>query len=196
MENVDRAKNSEAYSQAHRVFKKHGYGLTECVLNASHCGVPQRRKRFFCIGHLGVEDNFLIPTLQDNLSDEPMTVRDYLKDELKLDYYYRHPRNYSRRAVFSVDEPAPTIRGVNRPVASGYLGHENDPASFSDVRPLTTSERARLQTFPASFKWIGNKTAIEQMIGNAVPVNLAKYVATAISQYEMQKNRKKKRKAA
>lgn len=37
-----------------------------------------------------------------------------------------------------------------------------------------------IQTFPADFKWIGSKTDIEQMIGNAVPVNLAQYVAKIV----------------
>jgi len=113
-----------------------------------------------------------------------MTVREYLGDELDIDYYYRHPRNYSRRGIFSVDEPAPTVRGVNRPVPDGYKGHPGDPIKVSrKLRPLTTSERARLQTFPANFKWVGSKTDLEQMIGNAVPVRLAEFVAKAILEY-------------
>ncbi|MFP1453921.1 DNA cytosine methyltransferase [Escherichia coli] len=65
----------------------------------------------------------------------------------------------------------------NRPIPDGYLGHAGDPVSISEnVRPLTTFERARLQTFPEDFKFKGAKTNLEQMIGNAVPVELAKYV--------------------
>ncbi|WP_332115747.1 DNA cytosine methyltransferase, partial [Escherichia coli] len=44
--------------------------------------------------------------------------------------------------------------------------------------------RARLQTFPEDFKFKGAKTNLEQMIGNAVPVELAKYVAVTIMEYE------------
>lgn len=185
MENVDRSIKSEAFAKARVIFKKGGYGLTEKVLNASYCGVPQTRKRFFCIGRLSVKDGFLDGIISSMLKVKPMTVRDYLKDELDIDYYYRHPRNYNRRAVFSIDQPAPTIRGVNRPVAKGYLGHIGDIAPITNkLRPLTTIERARIQTFPKSFKWIGSKTDQEQMIGNAVPVNLAKFVAMAIMNYE------------
>ena len=50
MENVDRAQKSHAYAFARETFKEAGYGLTEVVLDASYCGVPQKRKRFFCIG--------------------------------------------------------------------------------------------------------------------------------------------------
>ena len=40
-----------------------------------------------------------------------------------------------------------------------------------------------MQTFPLGFKFEGNKTNLNQMIGNAVPVNLAKYVANALREY-------------
>ena len=53
MENVSRAKLSDAYTEARKLFKEAGYGLTEQVLDASKCGVPQKRKRFFCVGALG-----------------------------------------------------------------------------------------------------------------------------------------------
>ena len=83
-----------------------------------------------------------------------MIVREYMKDELDIDYYYRHPRNYSRRAIFSVDEPSPTVRGVNRPIPESYQKHRGDAADPSEnVRPLTTIERARIQTFPDNFKF-------------------------------------------
>ena len=40
-----------------------------------------------------------------------------------------------------------------------------------------------IQTFPKDFKFLGNKTDMEQMIGNAVPVNLARYVGECIMAY-------------
>ena len=184
MENVARAQSSHAYAVAREIFKTAGYGLTEQVLTASFCGVPQSRKRFFCIGALGEPDGFLDYRLLGKLSDREMTIRDYLGDELGTEYYYRHPRNYSRRAIYSIDEPAPTMRGVNRPIPKGYPGHPKDACSVNDsVRPLSTYERARIQTFPADYRWIGSKTDQEQMIGNAVPVNLGKYVAEALLDY-------------
>ncbi len=189
MENVDRSRSSQAYLQARDILKNAGYGLTEKVLNASLCGVPQRRKRFFCIGALEDADGFLDAYIEKNLSRKETTIRDYLGNELGLEFYYRHPRNYSRRGVFSIDEPSPTVRGVNRPIPKGYLGHHNDPIAIDAVnlRPLTTLERARLQTFPKNFKWVGTKTDMEQIIGNAVPVKLAEFVASALKDYFLQK---------
>lgn len=184
MENVDRAQKSKAFEKAENIFKNAGYGLTKIVLDASKCGVPQKRKRFFCIGALGKDDDFMKKNLESGLSQKSTTLRDYFGDTLDFEYYYRHPRNYNRRAIFSIDEPAPTIRGVNRPVPKGYPGHPNDACTISEnVRALTTLERSLIQTFPATFKWCGNKTEMEQMIGNAVPVKLAEYVALKLKQY-------------
>lgn len=181
MENVDRARSSNAFALAKENFKMAGYGLTEAVLDASRCGTPQKRKRFFCIGALEKEDGFAQKIIESRLEDKPMTMRDYFGDSLGFDFYYRHPRNYSRRAVFSIDEPAPTIRGVNRPVPKGYPGHPNDACPVGNgVRALTTEERAWIQTFPKSFLWQGSKTDVEQMIGNAVPVNLAFFVGSCL----------------
>ena len=184
MENVDRAQKSKAFEKAENIFKNAGYGLTKIVLDASKCGVPQKRKRFFCIGALGKDDEIKKKNLKSGLSQKSTTLRDYFGDTLDFEYYYRHPRNYNRRAIFSIDEPAPTIRGVNRPVPKGYPGHPKDACPISEnVRALTTLERSLIQTFPATFKWCGNKTEMEQMIGNAVPVKLAEYVALKLKQY-------------
>ncbi|MDR3282838.1 MAG: DNA cytosine methyltransferase, partial [Candidatus Methanoplasma sp.] len=113
----------------------------------------------------------------------PLTLRGYFGDGLGFEHYYRHPRNYSRRAVFSIDEPAPTMRGVNRPVPNGYRGHAGDPVPVEGVRALDTLERSLIQTFPPTFKWTGSKTDREQMIGNAVPVKLAEFVAVVLKEY-------------
>lgn len=181
MENVDRARNSNAYASAREIFKSTGYGLTEVVLDASLCGTPQKRKRFICFGMLDKEDGFASRAFTSRLSDHSMTLREYFGDNLAFQFYYRHPRNYNRRGVFSIDEPAPTIRGVNRPVPKGYIGHPNDACPVSaDLHALTTKERALIQTFPENFVWVGSKTDIEQMIGNAVPVNLAQYIAKIV----------------
>ncbi len=190
MENVDRLVKTAKYKEAYRIFKEAGYGVTVRLMDASYCGVPQKRKRYFVIGELGGEDNALDLYLTRNLSSKPMTIREYFGDSLDVDFYYRHPRNYQRRAIYGIDEPSPTIRGVNRPMAKGYPGHPNDAtADFSLARPLTTVERSYIQTFPKDFVWNGSKTNLEQIIGNAVPVKLAEYVAKAISEYIEDKNK-------
>lgn len=90
-----------------------------------------------------------------------------------------------RRGIFSIDEPSPTIRGVNRPIPKTYRQHPGDAALLSkQIRALTTIERSYLQTFPETFIFEGSKTDLEQMIGNAVPVKLAEYVARCLLDYK------------
>lgn len=184
MENVERITKTQKLIAAKRLFKDAGYGLSFRILDASLCGVPQKRKRFFMVGVLGETDGFLDDALEEGQSKRPMTMRDYFGSSLGIDYYYRHPRSYARRGIFSIDEPSPTVRGVNRPMPDGYQIHANDPIrSKEGIRPLTTKERSLVQTFPEEFHFEGSKTDIEQMIGNAVPVNLAKYVASIVATY-------------
>lgn len=186
MENVARIVKTQKLVEAKRILTEAGYGLTETVLDASLCGVPQKRKRFVLIGRLGAEPGFMKDCLESKLSKKEMTVAEYLGDKLDVKFYYRHPRSYVRRGIFSVEEPSPTIRGVNRPMPQGYRLHSGDPVkSLEGVRPLTTKERSLIQTFPEDFKFDGTKTDIEQMIGNAVPVNLGTFIAKALQRYEV-----------
>ena len=192
MENVDRIEKSNVLKSVLKIFREAGYGLTEKILNACYCGVPQIRKRYFLIGELYGENNALNFYLDKYLSNKPTTIFDYLGDSLGIEFYYRHPRSYQRRAIFSIYEPSPTIRGVNRPIPKTYKKHQGDACDINhNLRPLTTIERSYLQTFPRDFKFEGSKTDLEQMIGNAVPVNLAKYVGNCIKEYLIDKKKRK-----
>ncbi len=185
MENVALITKSSVLCDAKNLLKQAGYGLTETVLDASLCGVPQKRKRYFLIGHLSSDDDFLEHYLVKNRSQKPLTVFEYFGKTLETEFYYRHPRSYQRRGIYSIYEPSPTIRGVNRPIPKTYIKHPNDACEPNgNVRPLTTRERSYLQTFPESFNFFGNKTDLEQMIGNAVPVKLAEFVADCIKEYQ------------
>lgn len=200
MENVPRAQQSKAFAKAKQLYKNHNYGLTEIVLDASRCGVPQKRNRFFCIGARNTSDNFLLDSFFRELATDEISVRQYFEDhhiQLDIENYYRHPTTYSRRAIFSVNEASPTIRGVNRPKPDTYKRHPNDSVEANElegIRSLTLSERAAIQTFPQDFRFEDldlSRGELEQMVGNAVPVLLAQYVAERLLEYmnrEIQNN--------
>lgn len=182
MENVARAEKADAYNRALETMQVAGYTVVKKVLNAAYCGVPQSRKRLIAFGSLVPEQASRVLKFWENeAADRPMTVRDWFGDKLGIQGYYRHPRSYARRGVFSIDEPSPTIRGVNRPIPAGYPGHAGDAVDVKDARPLTTAERAQIQTFPEGFVFVGSKTDTEQMIGNAVPVRLGKFIARSVA---------------
>lgn len=186
MENVYNIEKSPVFEEVLAIFKSAGYGITKHVWDASYMGVPQMRRRYFVIGKLGENDDFLLERLLSGLSKERMTVRKYFEDKpLDAEYIYQHPRTYKRRAIFSVDEPLSTIRSVNRPIPANYVIHPADKTSdLSKVHVLTTKERSYIQSFPESFEFVGTTSSVEQAIGNAVPVKMAEYVATCIAHYK------------
>jgi DNA (cytosine-5)-methyltransferase 1 len=193
MENVPEITKKEILGEILERFKEVGYGLTSMVIDASLCGVPQSRKRYVLVGCLGAEDGFMQDFLGAYPADNPITMRQYFDDigyNFGVDYYFRVPRSYNRRGVFSIDEPCQTIRGVDRPIPSGYKGHPSDPVEIGPkVRALTVLERGYIQTFPMTFKFEGTKSNLNQMIGNAVPVRLAEHIARAIINYDNARKR-------
>jgi DNA (cytosine-5)-methyltransferase 1 len=183
MENVPAIKNTEILIDICNQFQAAGYGLTTAILNAALCGSPQRRKRFILIGEMDACNNKYLSCLANDLASEEMTVRDYFGDQIDFEFYYRHPRSYARRGVYSIDEPSATIRGVDRPIPSTYKKHKGDKAdpSSQDVRVLTAKQRAMVQTFPEDFIFSGIKSKDQILVGNAVPVKMANYIASAIA---------------
>lgn len=69
------------------------------------------------------------------------------------------------------DKPAYTVTAAGG--GGTYMYHWTD-------RELTNRERARIQTFPDSYEFIGNYSSVRKQIGMAVPCNLSKIVITAI----------------
>lgn len=184
MENVAVIEKSETLKVVNKIFKDAGYGLTQLVLDASKCGVPQKRLRYITFGELGGKDGAAEDVFIRNLSKKSMTMRDYFGDSLGFEHYFRVPTSYARRGIYSIDEPSMTIRGVDRPVPKGYKGHPADSVPLTpNIRSLTYEERSWVQTFPKDFVWEGTKTNLNQAIGNAVPVKLGEYIANCIKEY-------------
>ena len=52
-----------------------------------------------------------------------------------------------------------------------------------EVRPLTVREYARIQGFPDYWKFLGSTSQKYSMIGEAMPVEMARNVAIAIKSY-------------
>ena len=69
MENVEQIQKTNKLKDARAIFQQAGYGLTQVVLDASLCGVPQKRKRFFLIGKLGSNDDFILNHIISSLGE-------------------------------------------------------------------------------------------------------------------------------
>jgi DNA (cytosine-5)-methyltransferase 1 len=85
-----------------------------------------------------------------NFKDIPVDDPDYVKG--MISHVYRR---------IKLNEPAKTIIAAGGGGTWGY--------HYPEPRPLCNRERARLQSFPDSFKFKGSVTEIRRQIGNAVP---------------------------
>lgn len=190
MENVPRASKSKAWAEARIMLVRAGYGITQTTLNASYYGVPQARKRLIVIGRLGERDGFLDSSLAAARSQEPMTIRHMLRNDLpddvmlsSADAFYTRPF-YSGRGVRTLDEPAPSvIRTTRERPRPHYLcsPHPGDPIPAAQAAILTQAQVSRIQGFPSDWEW-GNTPCreIDQMIANAFPAPLAEAIGNVI----------------
>lgn len=100
----------------------------------------------------------------------------------------------SRNRVRAWDEPSYTIQASGRqapqhPQAPKMVKHDKNDCRFEEgkeelYRRLSIRECARIQTFPDDFEFIyENLNDGYKMIGNAVPVKLAKIIAEEIKKY-------------
>jgi len=183
-------------NQLHR-YRLAGYRVVWKVLDAKDYGVPQTRRRIFLVGirsDLGFKYIFPEPTHGPGRSRRYMTQRDAIGQmalwpegtycDEPLHWYY-----LSRNRRREWDEPAPCIVGHWRnvplhPVSPPLHKVGRDCWTFSAkslARRLSYKECARLQGFPASWRWERGRVRDRfQLIGNAVPPPLFKEVLKAM----------------
>lgn len=215
-------RHSKALMNIKEMFKNAGYKLSFKLLNAADFDVPQDRKRVFFVGireDLDFEFQFPQPlgykvTLEQAISDLKESVvsakegnKTNRENCLVPNHEYMiggfSSMFMSRNRVRSWNEQSFTIQAGGRhaplhPQAPKMKFIEQNirvfvPGREDLYRRLSVRECARIQTFPNNFIFYYKHIAAGyKMIGNAVPVNLAKHIAISIkSQIE---NAEKKQK--
>lgn len=189
---------------------KYGYNLTVHLYKAEKYGVPQTRHRMIIVGirkdhklffkvpapttpnpsdYITSKMAFENPPIAQNAFNNEITKQgalvverlSHLKpgENVWSENLPQHLRLNVKGARLSQiykkldpNKPSYTITGSGGGGTHGY--------HYSENRALTNRERARIQTFPDNFEFIGSKESVRKQIGMAVPVRLSSIVFTSI----------------
>lgn len=210
VENVPEFIRSAEAQRMMALAEEWGYEVISGVLNAYHFGVPQKRRRGIIIASRVGRPRFPDhddhrATVRDAIGDLPLRPTDqdwHLSRSPRPESIERYrqvppggnrfdlmrsrpditPKCWLNKPTGSTDvfgrlewdKPALTIRTeFFKPEKGRYLHPEAD-------RPITHREAMRLQTFPDDFIWVGSRISVARQVGNAVPPELAKAVATSV----------------
>lgn len=208
-ENVDglRSTNStQDYQHILAELRNAGYIIFPRLYRLEEYGVPQARRRVFIVGFrkdLGIEgfnppnpgkkivscrealEKPMRPDVPNNerTRQSPVVIERlrYIKPgenafsaklppRLRLNVKGAKISQIYRR--LDPDKPAYTVTGCGG--GGTHMYH------WKEHRALTNRERARLQTFPDQFEFIGTKEGVRAQIGMAVPPEFAKKISSAI----------------
>ncbi|MFN9959761.1 MAG: DNA cytosine methyltransferase, partial [bacterium] len=133
------------------------------------------------------EDNVKFHDARFHNERDVEIFRNWLKNEMnksssqnKISFYNAligKKSNHAKYRNLEWDKPSPTV--VAHLYKDGLMFIHPD---VNQARSITVKEAALLQSFPDDFEFIGSQGFAFKMIGNAVPPEMAKNIASAISQ--------------
>lgn len=181
--------------------KNNLYNISYKCLDASKYDVPQKRERVFIVGVLkSINKTFEFPkesitkkVLKDVLYDVPESSgAKYNEEKQKLfkmipqgGCWVNLPENLQKKYLGNSYNSGGGKRGILHRLSMEKPSltllctpsqKQTERCHPLEERPLTIREYARIQTFDDNYKFIGSLNSQYKQIGNAVPVELAKYM--------------------
>ena len=195
-----------------KVFESIGYAIVWNVLNAWDYDTAQKRERLFMIGiRYDLYETQREPFLYPLAREYKPVLKDVLQKVPKSDGRKYSQKKYDVMKLVPpggcwVDLPEEVAKEYMK--GSYYLGggkrgiarrigweepsltlttapdmKQTERCHPEETRPFTIREYARIQSFPDEWEFFGGMSSQYKQIGNAVPVNLAKYVGLSIVKY-------------
>lgn len=185
-----------------------GYYITAHIYKFEEYGVPQKRHRVVIVGfdkklglnfdvpvptnannYVSVKHAFTVPPIGKNATNNELTTQSEtviarlkhikpgenawnadLPKSLQLNVRSARMSQIYKR--LHPEQPAYTVTGSGG--GGTHIYH------WKEDRALTNRERARLQSFPDSFEFIGSKESVRKQIGMAVPPKAAEIIFSSI----------------
>lgn len=203
------ANDGKAFSKILSDMSEAGYTLTPHLYKFEQYGIPQARHRIIIVGicnNLNIE--YRVPSPEpykdiDNTCKTAIEIPPIPADAFNNEATKQSPTvikrlNYIKPGenAFTADIPEELQLHINgakisqiykrldptKPAytVTGSGGGGTHIYHWSEPRALTNRERARLQTFPDSYQFIGSKESVRKQIGMAVPCQGAQIIFEAI----------------
>jgi len=207
---LESANGGKAFVKILKEMENSGYNLTPHLYLFERYGIPQARRRIIIVGirkDLGwkfqvpkaTHNDTLIYKTSRQALEEPPIPQNAFNHEFTVHkkkvvemlnhippgqnaWYEEIPKNLQLNVKgarlsniykrLHPDKPAYTVTGSGG--GGTHMYHYDEP------RALTNREKARIQTFPDSFKFLGRKESVRRQIGMAVPPQGAKVIIEAI----------------
>lgn len=186
-----------------------GYTITPHLYKFEDYGIPQARHRLIIVGiKNGIDVEFKVPspapyaninnTCKNAIENPPIPENAFNNELTKQSKQVIERLKYIKpgQNAFTADLPEELqlkVKGAKisqiykrldptKPsyTVTGSGGGGTHIYHWSEPRALTNRERARLQTFPDTYEFIGSKESVRKQIGMAVPCQGAKIIFEAI----------------
>lgn len=199
--------NGDTFKLILKELREAGYRVYPHLYKFEEYGVPQARHRIIIIGireDINIEfripspDNYTVSTAFDAIKNPPIheNAQNHELTKQSKTVVERLKHIKPGQNAFNADLPNHlklNVRGAkisqiykrldpNKPAytVTGSGGGGTHMYHWEEDRALTNRERARLQTFPDSFQFIGSKESVRKQIGMAVPVLGARIIIEAV----------------
>ena len=190
---LSRSNGGTAFKSILSEFENCGYNLYPHLYKFEDYGVPQKRHRIIIIGiRKDIDVRFQVPaptyttvTAKEALANIPKDAPNQIltRQSARVIERLKHIKpgqnafNASLPSHLKLNVKGATISQIYKRLdpdspsytVTGSGGGGTHVYHWSENRALTNRERARIQTFPDTFEFLGGKESIRRQIGMAVP---------------------------